>query len=151
MTTVTFSRAAPLPTTALVVYGAKGAGTPSIMADGLQVPQPSPLAEFAPASKWINGEAAVSVRTPNAVLGLKLRFEAADEAAFQTLLTTWRAALRQLSCGATVNLGNDSQVWVAAPGTLVLTNGQRQPHKTGDPVVDYFTATIPVHPFPVGS
>lgn len=145
MTSVTVTT----PTTPLVVHGAKASGSPSLTRDGLTVPQPTLVASYVPPSPWVDGEDPNAVRTPNAVLGMKVRVEGATEADHDLIVTLWRVALRQLDYQVTVTVGNRSTTWAARPGTITLANSQREPLITGQPVIDRYLITIPVHPDPL--
>lgn len=130
----------------LVVYGAKAVGTPSLIEGGLSLPQPAPEVVFAPSAPWLAGEVPASLRFPNAVLGMRVRLEAATEDAHQVLVADFRAALQQLTYQATVALGGNTDTWTCYPGSMVLTNDARATQYAGRPVIDWYTITIPVNP-----
>lgn len=145
MTLITVST----PTDPLVAYGAKAAGTPSLLRDGYQPPQPGVVVGYVPPAPFIDGEDPITVRSPNAVLGLKVRIEGSSEAAHDLIVALWRTALRQLVYEVTVQHGDRTTRWQAIAGQMTLTDGAREPIIAGAPVVDYYTISIPVLPNPL--
>lgn len=150
MTQVNITRASPLPTSDLVVTGAKADGTPSLIRGGLQLPQPVADVAYAPAPPWLHGDVPTSKRFPNAILAMRVRIEAATEDAHRDIVDAWRKALSdQMTYTATVVVGDRTDVWKCYPGSIVVTNGDRTSWPVGQPVVDWYTITIPVHPIQV--
>ena len=141
MTTLAFTT----DTDPYVIYGAKSAGTPSLAGrDGLQLPQPSRVLEFASPARFLNGDVPVASRLPNAVLGMLVRVESASEAAHKTAVAALRAVMSQFTFQAVLSQGAATTTWTAYAGTVTAVTGSRI--STADGVVERYQITLPVHP-----
>lgn len=146
MTTVTFTTA----TTPYTIYGAKAAGTPSLVRGGLILPASKWRVRDMPDADSVHGSEPVAKALQEGLLTLKVRLEAATEAAWQNAYQELEAVLAQWSFTATVDWGSGvTRAWRVRSGDLELTNGTRTQWPAGDPVVDWLTITLRVYPVAV--
>lgn len=145
-TTVTLDPAG----TPYVIYGAKDAGTPSLAGrDGLEIPSPNDVLEYAGTAKWIDGDAPVSKRKPNAAIGMRVRLASATEAAHKTALAALRAKVAVFTYETEIDLSGSVSTWTSYAGTVTPIQGTRVVDNTDGSITERFTIVIPVHPVEV--